>query len=341
VQLAVSPYHLSTCDAAALAAILLADRVVTMLPVPTAGIDAESVAAAMRASPEYARLLDSWRWASPLFRAGVVTSLAGDEDAIADAAATRERIGVEPAWQPLRPFMHAGDLVGEEYLDRVSSDMLKGGPDPGWSLPIIAGLDALARRHGMMAVRAGGGQPGAPLRRSGAWRGSAAQVAEWRLGKQLLAAAIPVLTQASAKTLLLARAELEPQLRDLRATIGAAAASDTSCSPAAIGRVRQAAGVYSTAFEGFIAGRGGPGRDDAAGRQALHGFMRVTVLRLPADAALLAARVASGQLQSGRAGTPPPSAGLRSVSEQSQRPLTALVIEPMSGQPMARTEART
>lgn len=92
LHLVLSPYLLTSRDPAALAAMLLGDHVTTILPVPAGSLDRGSVRAAMRRSPQFARLLESWRWIAPTFEAGVAGSTSRGRDPIDDAAACRERI---------------------------------------------------------------------------------------------------------------------------------------------------------------------------------------------------------------------------------------------------------
>lgn len=348
VDLALSPYHLTTRDPAALAALLLGESVVTILPTPPTGITREDVALALRRSPPYGRFLESWRWALPLFKSGLINSLHQQADAIEDSRQTCQRVAEQAEWTKLRPFFRPGAFsIPEGYLDGVSTDILKGGPDPGWSVPIVAGLDALAVRCGLLAVRAGGGRPGAA--RGGGrgdardWRGSTAQQAEWRLGEQCFAVAIPVLTQAGAGTIMEAREALARPLQDLRSAMdgcfgaqaGDAGAGAKAAGKAASDRVRAAARAYGAAFDEFIADRGGHGQDDDEGHQVLDAFVRVSGVRLPADAAALAALVATSQLRAGKPG--PVRAAAVDVPVPS-RPLRALVIEPMTLDPRERPE---
>ncbi len=363
MDLALSPYHLTTRDPAALAALLLGDSVTTMLPTPVSGSEErEQVALALRRSPPYARMLDSWRWAMPLFRSGIVSSLCRGEDALEDARAVCRRLAEEADWSRLRPFLHPEAFAGGEgYLDGVSTDILKGGPDPGWSLPIVAGLDALALRRGLIVVRAGGagagvggtharggggrsGAGGGGLGRGGGgvWRGSTAQQAEWRLGESCFTVAAPVLTQAGPGTIEAARRELAQPLADLRSAIDVCFAASLGVGEGGAGgggggggggeRIRAAARVYGQAFEAFIRGRGGRGQDDDEGRQVLDAFVRVSGVRLPADAAMLAALVAASQLGLGAGGGARSRSG-SGAAAAAVRPLPALVIELMNVTP--------
>ena len=147
MRLALNPYHLTSREPALMAALVLGEQVVTLLPVPHTGLAREDVALAMRQSPSYSRLLDSWRWSIPLWLESVVVSLHDGADAMDQVRAASRRVAVEDGWAALKPFMHhkifeSGPPI--EFLDRLSADLLKGGPDPGFSLPVASGLDAFA-----------------------------------------------------------------------------------------------------------------------------------------------------------------------------------------------------
>ncbi len=282
---ALSPYHLTTREAPAMAALLLAGRVFTVLPVPLQGESIESVREAMDHSPRYRRLLANWLALAPLFDAGIIETLAAADDPITRVRAAAERISSEEPWDPIRVFARR-ELFGDtdHYLDAFSADLLKGGPDPGISLPVCAGLDAFAVDHGVPVVRAGhspalaGRNAGRP-HESG---GSLAQQAEARLGEQLFSVGVPVLKQAGARALAAARTALRPQLADLR---DAVEAGSLNPSPAAAASIRRAGTAYSAAFKRALGDK--IDRDDEGGRRLLAAFVSLTARRLSPDAALI------------------------------------------------------
>lgn len=305
-----------------MAALLLGEQLVTVLPLPAGALGRTEVAAAFQRHPPYARLMGSWRWSLPLWREGVIVSLLdGHEDAMADVRAACGRIRHEDAWAGLKPFLHAG-LFDEpspaEFLDVVSSDLLKGGPDPGVSLPMAAGLDAFALTAGLVPTRSGASVGGSTR---GASSVSIAQRAERRLGKTLFSLAMPVLTQCAASTMLTARAELAAPLRGLRTAIARAAAGAGQTDPAAA--VREAATAYADAFEAFARPR--VGRDDEDSQQILDGFVRVEGRVLPADAALISALAAWRQVRPAGARGGPDSVRAGAFF--------SLVVEPMGLRP--------
>lgn len=362
-HLVLSPYLLTARDPAALTAMLLGDHVTTLLPVPQGALDRVSVRAAMRRSPRFARLLESWRWIAPVFEAGVAGSTARGRDPVEDAGACRERIeSADPSGQRadgrrrarrgeaasdapaggLRGFLHEGPISGTpEALERLSDDLAKGGPDPGLSVPILGGLDAFASSVGGVTVRAGSRGAGGPAaRNAGAhWRGSVAQRAEALLAQPVFSVGMPIYTQADGETLLEARRALAGPLAGVRRAMAEAFAAAGEAGGAQAVRsagVAEAARVYSHAFAQFIGvrGRGGDGAD---GVQVLDGFVRVSGVLLPEDAAVRAAEAAgAGLLRAqgsgvrGRGGREDARPG----GAPPRRTLPALVIEALAIRPV-------
>lgn len=333
MDVALSPYHLTTREPCAMAALLLADRVVTILPTPApspeegAGESREALARAVAHSPRYHRVLNAWLDLAPLFGQGLIESLHNREDPVADARAAASRIDADRRFTPLRSFVYDDELTStDDALDAFCADLLKGGPDPGLTLPTVAGLDAFASRHALIVMRAGP----APLRGGqGVNAGSLAQQAEARLGRTLLTFGLPILTQASPRTLLNARDALRPELVTLRKVIDQACASPASgAAPAALAAsARAAATAFAKAFRVHI----GPkvDRDDDARKRITEAFVSVQLRQVPVDAALIAALAAVGAVDSGAgagsgstAGTPLP------IEPGSAARLHTLVITP-------------
>lgn len=369
LRLALSPYHLTTAEPAALAAVLIGSNVHTMMPAPFgfAGGERgrEQVKAAVERSPGYLRLMEAWRWAAPLWEAGVIRSTFPDDSAAGDEGGGRSgdrqevaeevhRIwarltlpsqeNAEDPLTPLRAVMRPTLYRDErEYLDRLSADLLKGGPDPGISVCIAAALDALAVKHGMAAVRAGiSGSPGSFSSSScgapaGAAGGSVWQRAEAALCRRTFAVAVPVLLRASGKRILQARERLRPQLDDLRTALAAAAsgAADTA------DRLTEAAAAYTHAFRGAHAevAEG----DDDRGVRVQDGFVSLTGVLMPSDAALRSGLTAVKSLGA-RTGRPAPvRAAPTGPDDRLDGPagamLTALVVKRMNVRPEAEPAA--
>ncbi|MFN0011274.1 MAG: hypothetical protein ACKVS8_06470 [Phycisphaerales bacterium] len=315
MDLALSPYDLTLLDPAALAACLLGERVVTLLPVPAAGLGREHVAAAFATSPRYARLLDSWRWSVPLWREGVLSSLLEDEHAGSDTEQAAGRVAQEAAWAGLQALMHAGLEPGTgEGLDLTAADLLKGGADPGISLPLCAGLDAFALRRGAVVVRRGAGVVAGPGRTR---CDSAAQAAERQLGESVASVALPILLDADAGRILAARAVTGAQRRALGAAILRVLNADLCQRPAEVAALRTAAKAFADAIEDFAA-------TDTA--RCKTGWVRLVLRRLPADATLLSA-VAAARVMPGPTSAPASPAPPRGRSE---RGLSVVVVEPMT-----------
>lgn len=301
MDLALSPYHLTTLEPAAMSAFLLARRVVTILPVPPGGETRPALRAAMSHCPRYRRLLTSWLELAPLFDAGVITTLADGHDAMLDARAASARIDSVRVYEPLRALLHDDAIATtDDALDAFSADLLKGGPDPGLALPVVAGLDALAARMGLIAVRAG-----PTPARNGQAPGSLAQQAEAQLGRTLLTLGLPILSQASARTILRARLALAQPLQALHRAIDAVIRASTSAptqqTPIAaplISAARAAGLAYTQAFQTHAAGQ--VNKDDDRRKRVTEIFASVQLRAVPAESALIAALSAAT-----RAGTPP------------------------------------
>lgn len=223
-----------------MAALLLAERVVTMMPVPSSGTADPSVRAAIDEAPSYLKFMESWHWSLPLWRSGVIGSVFAGEDAADEMVGVCDKIDREPAWAMLRPMLRRSLFDDDKsYLNSLAVDLLKGGPDPGISVPVAAAIDRFASRHGMAVARS------API--------SVAQKAEGRLGRRVFGTALPVLVQAEGTQLLLARELLAPELGALRRAIATIAGeqsegNDANPSAMAISELDDAVRQYTEAF---------------------------------------------------------------------------------------------
>lgn len=193
-----------------MAALLFAERVVTFIPSPLSGCDNHSLGRAVELSPGYLRFMDSWRWSTPLWEAGVVSGAFRSVDASGDVRHVCSTLSNDERFTPLRALIHE-DLFEDEkrYLDAVSNDLLKGGPDPGVSLPVSAALDRFGCRHSLVVMRA--------------HASSVAQRAEEKLSRRLFTIAVPAVVQAEASRLAIYRKELKEPLSELRGTFAEAA----------------------------------------------------------------------------------------------------------------------
>lgn len=319
MHLALSPYHLTTREPAVMAGLLLATRATTLLPVPSRGLSRTDVRRAMHESPAYLRVMESWRWCGALWRDGVIDSLHEREDAMTDARAADRDMTHDDAWAALAHF-HRDELAASDrlYLNALCTDLLKGGPDPGLSVPVVAGLDRLAARHHLVALRSGAA---AAVSASGG--PSLTQRAESLMGESVCAFAMPVLSAASGGTLIDVRRRLASTLAPLREAVHEA--WDATGRAAAQARVRAAAVAFGEAFGRVASGL--TGHDDDLGKRITIGRVRVDMRVLPAQAALLAARAALSTARSRGRGAPGTGEAARPTAGQGT--LRALVVTPM------------
>lgn len=285
----VSPYHLTTREAPALAALLFADRVVTIRPTPLGGESRPEVGRAMDLAPWFLRLLDSWRWSSALWRAGVVCAGFEGDGPVESLREVCEELACSERLRSLRGFAHK-ELFDDErgHLELICRDLLRGGADPGVSLPTAAAVDLFAGRHGYLAVRAGGGT-------------SAAQRAEALMGRVVFEIALPALTQASGLRLLEARGELCEELSSLRSAMVGLVRESLGDGVVVGGEgfevLREAVRRYAARFESV---RGGlTFGDDEEGRRVTTGWLTLTASVMPTDAVWRSSLAAFGRL-SGR-----------------------------------------
>lgn len=291
LPIAVSPYHLATREAAAIAALVLGDHIVTLLPYPANGTSREAVFEAVQRSPRYLRLLEAWRWSSPLWRAGLVSAELDGEAPCAALPAVYDDIRADSSFSDLRPLTRdvdqLRDLNAARYLDAMSHDLLRGGPDPGISIPINAALERFCATHNLVLARG-------PV-------SSLAQRAEARLGTKLFSVGIPVLVQASGQWLLALREDLEEPLVALRN--GITKAMDEGATDGK--PLQRAAAAYTAEFNdwvdaGFAAG------DDDTGKRIVPGFVGLTCMAMPADSVLRSSRAAVRSMSAGASRRDPP-----------------------------------
>ncbi|MEZ6242305.1 MAG: hypothetical protein R3B57_04610 [Phycisphaerales bacterium] len=291
---ALSPYHLATRELPAMAAALLADRVVTLLPLPPG--DESHARAHAEQSPAYAGVMEAWSWSAPLWEEGVLGARLHDDDAGRDLRDVLALLESRDELAELRPFIEgrAGGLDPRTWLDGVARDLIRGGPDPGWCVPLAAAMDRFAARHGLAAARA------APT--------SMAQRAEERLSRRVFAFAAPMLAQAPGERIVEARRTLGAPLGALRARMSEAFAAaiegdETSSQDAAL---RLASDAFAQAFQDAKEELTRT-PDDEDDPRVLEAMVSVTGVLLPSDAAVRSSLVALRRAR-GR-GTPPRSNG--------------------------------
>lgn len=257
-----------------MAALLFAARAITFMPSPRGS--REEIEQAAAESPEFVRFMETWAWSMPLWNEGLLGSALDDgDDALGDLHTAWSQLANDERYAALRPLARTGLFESQgEFLDAISRDLLRGGPDPGISLPLAAGIDRFAARRGLVVMRS------APQ--------SVAQKAELKLGRRVFAFAAPMLAQASAERMLAARGILHDELDELSLAIGevaelAAAGGEPEDERDAVARVELAARAYADAFAraaDFIA---------SGDRDELHVIERMatfTAVSLPVDAVL-------------------------------------------------------
>jgi hypothetical protein len=319
LSIALSPYHLATREPPAMAALVLADRVVTLVPQPATGSSRSDVRNAVKNSPRYLRLMESWRWSSPLWTSGVISSGIDDEEACDQLPGVYESIACEESLAGLRVLTRGARQRAAEdadkALDHVAADLLRGGPDPGINIPIAAALDRFATRHGFCAIRAGAT--------------SIAQRAETRLGTKLFSIAMPLLVRAGGGRVQLLRNDLESELGDLRAAAANVVHSDIPMPrPGQIDAISDAAETYSSAFRRWAMewARG----DDENAERVTGGYVSITAMLMPADAVLRSSQAAIHALSGGMARF---DSGVGNAGEKAEQPLRVIVVREMSLRP--------
>lgn len=319
LSLALSPYHLATREPPAMAALILADHVVTLLPQPAEGSSRKAVGAAVIESPHYFRLMESWRWSSPLWTGGVISSGFNDDAPDAELPGVYQSIAEDDDLASLRPLTRGAEQRAAESaakaLDFIAADLLRGGPDPGINIPICAALDRFALKHNLSAVRSG--------------IASIAQRAEARMGTRLFSIAVPILARAGGGRIQLLRHDLHAELGALRNAIeqALAAASEQISAPALANRIdtlHRAAETYTAAFTQWAV-QGATGDDENAERVTT-GYVSLTAMSVPADAILRSSRAAIRALA-------PTGRGQSIEAPSSTERLHTLVVREMSVSP--------
>jgi hypothetical protein len=292
VKLAISPYHLTTREVPAMAALLLGDHVVTLLPEPATGTSRDDVDRAVNASPRYIRLLDSWRWASPLFKSRVIESMVNGVTPFAEFEGVVHDIEAEESLTPLRPMAKLiRSLDPAAFLDLLSADILRGGPNPSMSIPVAAALDRFSLANDYISVRAGAT--------------SVAQRAESKLSRRLFNISAPFLLRAGGTRLSRARQALEDPLQELRIAVLRVFQAATSAQPdaseaasRAVQALRAVADQYAAAFRSL---RVLTGDDEDEGVRVTWGWVSISGVLLPDDCVLRSSRAAMQTMQASAA----------------------------------------
>jgi hypothetical protein len=326
LNLAVSPYHLTTREVPAMAALLLGDHVVTLLPEPATGTSRDDVDRAVNASPRYVGLLDSWRWASPLFRARIIESIVNGTTPFAEFEGVVHDIEVEESLAPLRPMAKLiRSLDPAAFLDVLSADILRGGPNPSMSIPVAASLDRFSLAHDYVSIRAGAT--------------SVAQRAESKLSRRLVYVGAPFLRRAGGSRLARARQALESPLAELRGAILRVFSIAISTQPdaaEATARAAQAlravADQYAAAFRSLRVLRGD---DEDEGVRVTWGWVSISGVLLPDDCVLRSSRAAMQTMQASAAASSRGAAWAEHASRDARatRWMPSLILREMDVRP--------
>lgn len=319
MDIAVSPYHITTREAPAMAALLIGSRVLTAVPAPIGGGGVASARRTAEEAPAYRAFVRAWAWTEPLWREGVLASDVERASVVDESREVARRIGIDPEYHALRALMHEElDLDEPAYLNAVAADLLKGGPDPAILLPISAGIDRFAARHGMLVARS--------------HASSVAQKAELRLGRGVRSIAVPVFLQADAERLLHARDVLNAELDDLRSELGELSEAMTGDGAATGPGLDLAARAYVNAFETRHAEVMADRAEDDV--RAIEGTVAISLLSLPSDAVLRSSLAALGSMGGGSepAGERVAVANLPAVYDASEgRRVVSMVVKAMGG----------
>jgi len=328
--IAVTPYHLATQEVPALCALLLADRVLTLMPEPAAGTSRDDVALAMRRSPRFLRFMERIRWSVPLWDQGVISAADGERSLASSLAETYQDIFHNDRFASLRPLIASATSASpDDFLDRLCADLLKGGPNPAFSVPVSACIDAFAAEHDLPVARA------APS--------SIAQQAESRLLRRRAAIVLPVLVQASGHRILSLRLALEPELREVRAALVDTLTAETaqqSASPSVpdTRRLDTASKRLAARFED-LRSRLAQGDDDR-GIRVVHAYASVTIMAAPIDAVLRSSAIAARSTRKQSPSSLQVSAPAAASGVETDRPtLTVLVIKSINLRPAFHSPA--
>lgn len=189
-----------------MAAFLLAERCVTLVPSPSLDRSREGFQRASHRVRHFREAVESLAWTTPLWDAGVVSAEHGGRSLRESVRTALAVVNEDPALAPLRHLVNAAVFDDDDaYLEALSGDLVRGGVDPGIGIPVSVGLDLFAASNDLVVVRS------APT--------SVVEKAEQRAARPLGSCSVPLLAQATSDRLLEARAALGSEIDDLRAAI--------------------------------------------------------------------------------------------------------------------------
>lgn len=283
MRLTVSPYDLTHRAPGALAALLLADAAATIVPLArpwTAG-DPETAA---EESPSFARLLETWRWTAPLWRAGILgpTDAVGHMGASLVEAAARA-IADATALPALARVAGGSAAIPDRarFVETLCMDIVRGGRNPALSVPVAAALERFAADAGWPLVLC-------PT-------GSVVGGIEQKLATPFIGINLPAPVAAGGEIILILRDRLASELDSVRSALAEALTAARTGAPA-----DDLAHIERTALDPAgtalcsAAAEFAPGR--SRGRSADWTMIRCTIAALPPSAMVRAAEIAAAQL---------------------------------------------
>lgn len=282
MRLTLSPYDLTHRAPGVMAALLVADAAATIVPVARAWTSGDPEAA-VEESPALGRVFEAWRWAAPLWGAGVL----GPMDAAGRSSVELVRSAAEevadarthPVLARLAGRKDVHDLT--RLAEDLCLDIVRGGRNPGLTVPVGAALERFAAESGWPVV----------LCPTGTMVGGI----EHKLAMPIAGLDLPAPVGAGGEALVVVRERMADVLESVRAAwaelMGAIRGGGTSADIAEI--ERQALGPAGEAVCAAAAELADPG---ARGRASEWTMVRWTVAALPANAMVRAAEIAAGQV---------------------------------------------
>lgn len=277
MRLVLGPYDLVSPSAASAVALTLGAEecgVITLAPAPLEGAGSAAVRLASDNAPRFLQLLDSWRWTAPLWRSGLLCADCDGESPLEEIRLACARIGADPQAAPLRALGGAGLFSDPDtYLETLSRDLLRGGGDPSVSIPLLAGIERFAARHGLPLVRLAGSSIAARL--------------DKRSALTLARFTVPSIVGAAPVAYLETRRLLSTPLGALRSALQALIALTPTEAATHAPRLTERCAVYADAFS--ASARRVLDASAHAGEPARLAEIAVTVSLAPAGASFEAA----------------------------------------------------
>lgn len=304
---AISPYDLTARTPTAFAALLLAERCITLFPSPASSPTREAFDHAARAVPGFRDLVETWAWTTPLWDDGLIAASVGGHQVPEQVRSVLAVVESDPALAALRNLVSWKLLADEDaFLEVLAIDLLRGGVDPGVTVPLAVGLDLFAARHALVVARS------APK--------SVVERAEQRDAQPVSVCVIPLVVQAHADRVIEARSLLAQELDDLRAAL----VTGTG--------VKEASHAYTRAFE--LEREQLLRCDDPDDPPAMEVQAAVSVVELPGDASLRASAAAAEKYMASNGERAPTTTVADAPIVETLPPIRTALIKPI-GRPVA------